>query len=133
MHKKILIWKLRSESGAHLEPVDFQPQPRTLDEGTRRLPQGGYTTLRTFKQDRVLLLNDHFRRLEETAGLAGISLILDRQQVRQALKQVQEEYPAQEKRIRIVIDLEEQPGCLYFLVEELVTPPPEEFHWGVRA
>jgi branched-chain amino acid aminotransferase len=132
-HKKILIWKLPPGENTILEPVTLAPEPGTLDEGTRLLPQGGYTTLRTYAQGRVLRLNDHFQRLEETARLAGISLELNTAKARKVLIQVQEEYPAQEKRMRIIVDLEAQAGTLYFLVGELVTPSPEEFRWGVKA
>lgn len=49
----------------------------TLAGSSARLPQGAYTTLRTYGGDRVLRFGDHVRRLEESAALQGHSARLD--------------------------------------------------------
>jgi branched-chain amino acid aminotransferase len=49
----------------------------TLAAASARLPQGSYTTLRTYGRDRVLRLREHGRRLEESAVLQGRPAPLD--------------------------------------------------------
>lgn len=49
----------------------------TLSVASARLPQGVYTTLRTYVRDRVLRFDEHVRRLEESAALQGRPAPLD--------------------------------------------------------
>jgi branched-chain amino acid aminotransferase len=111
----------------------FSEQPKTLDEATQQLPQGGYTTLRTYGGNMVLRLEDHFLRLEETARLAGKPLAVDRTRLRTALRQTAGWFPMPEKRVRVVVDMNLEPGTVYLIVEELRTPDPEDFRKGVKA
>lgn len=136
MNKKIQIWRLdgHSESAeTAAEQIVLQPDPVSLDDASRRLPGGGYTTFRTFGRTQVLELADHFVRLEETARLAGHPLCLDLARIRQALRQVLNTYPADEARVRVTLDLEKELGALYFLLEPLHTPPAQAYEQGVRV
>lgn len=136
MDKTIQIWRVngRPEStDTAAEEIVLQPEPVSLDDASRRLPGGGYTTFRTFGHTQVLELADHFARLEETARLAGHPLRLARARVRLALRQALEAYPAEEARVRVTLDLEKDPGALYLLVEPLHTPPAQAYEQGVRV
>jgi branched-chain amino acid aminotransferase len=124
------VWRIAPgvEISAGIEQVDMQPG--SLDEGTRLLPAGGYTTFRTFGRTHVLRLRDHFQRLEETARLAGKAMRIDQSLLRQGLRHALVNYPAGETRVRVILDLEQQPGTLYLLVEGLRTPKPEAYENG---
>ncbi len=132
MGTEVAVWKLGAEKeDSGLERLALQAS--SLDDGTRQLPSGGYTTFRTFHQKQVLRLQDHFDRLEETARLAGKSLRIDQERVRAALGTVVEAYPAEEKRVRVILDLVNAVGAFYFLVDSLHVPPSEAYHQGVRV
>ena len=96
------------------------------------LPNGAYTTLRTYDRTQALHLAAHFRRLEESAALAGTDISLDRMQLRAALRQIASQSTG-DLRLRIVLDLSLQPGTLYIAAQALVTPPPEAYRQGVKA
>jgi branched-chain amino acid aminotransferase len=133
MGNGIAIWRLVNDEPGSIERVERTPAPVSLDDGSRLLPGGGYTTFRTFGRYRVLPLEDHFNRLEETASLSGRPVCLDRERIRRALHQALAEYPAQEMRVRLTLDLEQEPGTIYFLVERLQTPTSQDYERGVRV
>ncbi len=133
MKKNIRIWKLSYEDIGIPKPFHLDPEPDSLDVGSRLLPQGGYTTFRTYQKKYAILLDDHFRRLEETSALAGKPQKLDSSHIRLALRSAIEEYPSNEARVRITMDLEENPGTLYFLIEELTTPSADDYLNGVEV
>ncbi len=111
----------------------MRPAPISLDDATRRLPSGGYTTFRTFDRFRVLRLNNHFNRLEETARLASSPVHLDRARFIQALHQAISLYPAQDMRVRVILDLEQQPGTIFILIDALHTPKLSDYQNGVKV
>ncbi len=71
----------------YLEAVDPQ-QAASLDAVTQLLPSGAYTSFRTFAGSRVLHLDDHFTRLENTAAMIEKPTYLQRNTARKALKTV---------------------------------------------
>ena len=128
----IAIWKLpHQQVGLPLERLDMNAA--SLDGAARQLPGGAYTTFRTFQRVRVLRLFEHFSRLEETARLAGHTLTLDRAQIRAALRAAIAQYPAEEMRIRVTLDLEQEVGVLYLLLEKLHIPSDDDYANGVRV
>ena len=104
-----------------------------LDALTRLLPAGGYTTFRTYEHSKALRLSAHFTRLEETARLMGQPLALDRLRLRSTLRKLLENLPGEDLRIRILLDLTDAIGTLYFLIEPLVVPPETSYANGVKA
>jgi hypothetical protein len=86
MGNNIIIWKAGATRAAGLSKLDLIGSGESLNQVTRRLPEGGYTTFRTFGKHKVLRLSDHYNRLEETAALAGISLCLDREWISHLLR-----------------------------------------------
>jgi branched-chain amino acid aminotransferase len=134
MENEIAIWCLAPGNEQDVvEKITLRPFPSTLDEATQRLPGGGYTTLRTFGRFRILRLEDHFTRLEDTARLAGVPVHLDRAGLLDALRHALGTYPQEDMRVRIILDLEMQPGTLYLLVDALHTPEPEDYLKGVKV
>jgi len=57
-----------------------------LSEASSTLPSGAYTSLRTYRGNRVLRLEQHFGRLEEAVALQGQPGRLDAEAVRSALR-----------------------------------------------
>lgn len=133
MANDIMIWHLPAGPSGALAPVMLYPPPVNVDDASKRLPGGGYTTLRTYGRGRVLRMSDHFTRLEETARLAGHPLTLDETYVRSALAQALAAYPHTDARVRIVLDLEQTPGSLYFMLEPLHLPSEADIKTGVRV
>lgn len=117
----------------------------SLDELTRSLPGGAYTTLRTFHGRQALHLESHFQRLEETGAMVGLHFHLNRQilrhSLRQALQSAQELQASQtadnvqenDYRLRLTLDLESQPGDLYLALQPLEAPPAAAYQSGVSA
>jgi branched-chain amino acid aminotransferase len=131
MEDSIPVWKLSPEASKTVEA--FALPAATFDDATRALPQGGYTTFRTFGKTGVLRLEDHFERMEETAALAGSPLSLNRARIREALRMVLSSAKTDEARVRIILDLTSAPGTLYILLAPLRTPPEQAYRLGVRA
>lgn len=135
MDAGIAIWRMRgsSEKDISLEKILFDPMPVSLDEVTRLLPDGAYTTFRTFSRFQVLSLGDHLNRLEETARLSGRPISLSRTAVKAALRQAFSEYPIEVKRVRIILDLYTDPGAITILIEALAVPTEVDYECGVKV
>lgn len=106
---------------------------RSFDEATGQLPGGAYTTFRTFQRSRVLRLSDHFARLRETASLANTQAPFSEERVRAALRGLIEQNALQEMRLRLILDLQNQPGDVYLLGEPLVVPSQRAYEQGVAV
>ncbi len=82
-----------------------------LDQASRCLPQGTYTTLRTFEGHKLLRLEAHFDRLERSAtALLGHPVHLARRSLRCALARALHRCSFPESRLRITVALEGDPG-----------------------
>jgi len=130
-----MLWRMTATGGqASVEEIFTDAHAQSLDAAAAYLPGGAYTTLRTYQHNRTLHLESHFLRLEETASLAGLPLVLDRQSWRQALRTILKAYPASEEvRLRLLIDLQDEPRAAYLVSEPLLTPPVEAYSLGVMV
>lgn len=128
----IAAWKLQ-EDFKILEPIELPYTPHSLDEATSQLPEGAYTTFRTYGRFQVLNLTEHINRLEETARLADRLIMLDRTEVKRALHRAFMEFPADQKRVRLILDLTRDYGTIYFLIETLVVPSQDDYENGVKV
>ncbi|NPV85171.1 MAG: hypothetical protein HPY45_04070 [Anaerolineae bacterium] len=128
----VKTWKLDKAGNLALLPQPSTRTIRNLDEASKILPDGAYTSFRTFYGNRVLHLEDHIKRLEESSRLANKPVELNDAVIRKALKQVIDHQPG-EKRIRLTVDLEEQPGQLYITSEIWSPLPPESYQHGVKT
>ena len=110
------------------QALPWPPAATSLDAATRALPEGFYTTFRTYDHKRrVLGLRRHLRRLyahlPTPPPLAPAAL-------RAALRQALAAFPAAEARVRLVM----VPGqACYALLEPLHPPPPQVYRQGVTT
>jgi branched-chain amino acid aminotransferase len=128
----IAVWRAKIDlrGSYQLECVDLRPAPQSLNEGSQRLPKGVYTTFRTFDGDKILSLADQVERLEESAGLMGYAIQISIQPLREMLHKLVHQYPSQEKRVRISMDL--TADVVYVLIESLQIPGKSKYDLGVR-
>ena len=103
----------------------------TLDDISRALPQGAYTTLRTYGGRRFLDLPHHLGRLTESLGLMGGTATLNEQTLRQALRAALEATAYPEARVRVTVPLAGTP--VYVTVEPFTPYPAELYRDGVRT
>jgi branched-chain amino acid aminotransferase len=99
----------------------------TLDEVTRQLPEGYYSTFRTFAEGRrVLGLSNHLRRLYDPVPAPEV----DEPFLRRQLRALLESYRTHEARVRAVMTSQ---GQAYLALAPLVPLPPEVYKNGVRV
>ena len=90
------------------------------------LPQGAYTTFRTYSTTRVLRLAQHVRRLEESAGLMALHGQLDTDSVRRALGEALQATGFTESRFRLTF----APPRFFVSVEPFAPYPPVLYERG---
>jgi branched-chain amino acid aminotransferase len=128
------VWRiLGSYQSSKIELVTLAGASQTLDEISSQLPNGVYTTFRTFGHNKTLPLEPQFRRLEESAALLNKPVSLDRNLIKEALREVVLLCHEQEMRIRITLDLSDNLADIYISVEPLSTPKMEEYKKGVTV
>lgn len=130
MNRSIQLWKIDQATNLP-SPVDLPPEITTLDDVAAVLPPGGYTTFRVYPPAKVLNLDAHFTRLEETSNLLNTPVKLDRQLLRQCLRQIIAKSPFQNVRVRISIDLATPTKTIYISLEEVNLPSVENYTHGV--
>jgi branched-chain amino acid aminotransferase len=107
--------------------IKLEFEASALDEVTRQLPGGYYSTFRTFEGGtRVLGLTAHLQRLFEPVSAPEISANFLRQQLRALL----ELYRPGEARVRTIMT---EQGQAYVAIEPLRPLPREIYEKGVRA
>ena len=133
--KQIKLWKLTSQSGAPVYlALKVDDRWGTLDEVSTGIPGGAYTTLRTFLGRKVVRLEDHLRRLDETAILSGKKIQMDHELIRRLMRQAMREFDGEDLRLRVTVDLENIPaGEVYCAVTPLVLPSVNDYINGIRV
>jgi branched-chain amino acid aminotransferase len=129
----VSIWRFIPEGSIIIEDIYLKGESSSLNQASEELPQGGYTTLRTYGKNKALHLEDHFARLEETARLSGVIIQMDWSRVRSGLRQALAAFPAPEARVRLTVDQTVKPGTLYISIEPLSTPSTEAYALGVAV
>jgi len=131
----VSVWRLiASHSPASATPVIYSPAPASLDEASRNLPSGAYTTLRTYSHKNAIRLREHLTRLRESAKLKGYDIVIDENRIREAIRWVlRQEEVEQENRLRLTMDLSQEPGSVYLSIEKLHVPPILAYEEGVRV
>ncbi|MGA9531539.1 MAG: aminotransferase class IV [Anaerolineales bacterium] len=96
-------------TGGHLEPTPHAAENLRAAAGEE--PTGVYTVFRTYRRNQAVRLDAHFRRLEESAGLEGVQIELDREHIRAALRQLIDlaGYPESRLRMTIPFDRPQEP------------------------
>lgn len=115
------------------QPIALDPAPNSLDEASRGLPQGAYTTLRTFGGPAVLRLDEHLARLEESARLSGTEVYLNWPTIRAALHEAITAFGTPDTRVRLTLDTTREPGTIYISLEPLRPPQVGGREQGIRV
>jgi branched-chain amino acid aminotransferase len=103
----------------------------TLDEVSQALPEGTYTTLRTYSGTRILDLPHHLARLDESLRLLNGAANVNPQQLRRALAQALAATGYAESRVRVTVPLAGAP--IYVSVEPFTPYPPDLYRDGVST
>lgn len=103
----------------------------TLDAQSLELPDGVYTTLRTYGGTGIVGLGEHLRRLVESRRLLGAACDLDRAWLREGLRAALAAAALPEVRLRITVPL----VCdeVWIGVEPFVPYPARLYEEGVRC
>ncbi len=105
-----------------LEDVDYRAS--SLADAAQYEPDDGiYTVANTFNTYDTLKLNAHFDRMEDSAKRQNIPLHLDRQRVRDALRQMIDESGFGDVRFRVTVPRED--SHKFILTIEPFTPPSQ--------
>jgi branched-chain amino acid aminotransferase len=104
----------------------------SLDEKTRELPQGFYTTFNTLEQGtKVLGLSAHLQRLYNPARELGLISSVEEETLRSDLAALIKENLPKESRLRLILSRET--GSVYVLIEPFVPLPEFIYQKGVRV
>jgi branched-chain amino acid aminotransferase len=131
----ILVWKvsLIGQDGC-IKPLDINLGLRTFNQITETLPDGAYTTLRTYQGDKVLHLESHIQRLENTSEIVGDPVRIERAKLRGAIRHVIRTSPSEgDLRLRLIMDLEQEQGVFYIMAQALNVPPETAYTEGVEV
>ena len=103
----------------------------TLDAVSLRLPNGAYTTLRTYDTDRIIGLSAHLQRLIESSQLLQRPYPIDLGALRLALREViaRERMLALRLRITVPLDIDQ----IFISVEPFEVYPADFYQRGVRC
>lgn len=113
----IRTWKIIGEG---VDEVQFDDES-SLDAITRQLPNGYYSTFRTYDScTRVIGLSSHLRRLPN----------LDASSLRRQLILLLENFRADEARVRVMMTYR---GQVYVSIERLMQLPNDVYEKGVRV
>lgn len=125
------VWSFNpSNSGFILDAMD---NASSLDQASQRLTGGVYTTLRTYNHDKSLHLEDHFDRLEHSVKLQGRELVLTRDSVRHAMREIIGQYNGADVRMRIHCSLLPEDIHIYMMAEPFIPYAKEAYSTGVSA
>lgn len=116
-----------------LEPYLLAPETSTLDQASSTLPEGAYTTFRTYPNRRALHLEDHFSRLEYSTRLAGYPMTLNRVSLRKLLRTALEAFPDPLARVRILIPFSSGLNRVFLFFGALSVPADIDRLNGVRV
>ena len=117
------IWQITSSTNKEIQLKDQS----SLDAITRQLPEGYYSTFRTFGNcTQVLGLTAHLRRLYEPVPASRV----DEHSLRRQLRALLEPYRPNEARVRMVMT---RGGQAYIAIEPLKPLPREVYENGVRV
>jgi branched-chain amino acid aminotransferase len=99
----------------------------SMRAASAELPDGAYTTFRTYHSNRVLRLGQHIRRLEESVALLGRPSLLEASATRQAIAHALRATGYPESRFRLTF----APPTLFVSIEPFTPYPPMLYQSGV--
>lgn len=125
-------YHIESQSDGTLR-LGARQEAATLNAASALIPDGGYTTLRTYGKSGVIVLHHHFDRLEESAALLGHPITINRPALKALLCEVLHQTPWEESRLRVTVDCTVVPGDLWVSVEPLPLPDATLYETGVAC
>jgi branched-chain amino acid aminotransferase len=129
MSRNIIVYKISSSS---IEQLYFDLPD--FDSITMGLPSGLYTTFRTYaERTKVIGLRAHLDRLYIPAKAKGIAVVQNQAQFRETLTYMLKSLQPYEARVRLILDMSNEVGEIYVLLQPLQTLPPEVYQNGVRV
>lgn len=122
------------DSGLEIKELPIFEEQTSLDSISRLLPQGLYSTFRTYDgAKKVFGLKTHLNRLEKPSIDPGIKPTVNQGEIRLGLRRILQEFELTEARVRICLSLTEQPGQVFVMVEKLNRIAEEVYKNGVRV
>lgn len=106
---------------------------RNANEVAELLPEGVYTTIRTYGKTRAVLVEHHFERLEESALLLGGCLAFDHERLRRKMRIAILKSRFSEIRLRIQMTISEERPRIYLILENLTVPDDKEYAGGASV
>ncbi len=123
----VTLWKLTGQGSEEVHLPDLS----SLDAATNALPEGLYSTFRTFRhRTHVLNLKTHLDRLYLPAVKKGLRPSVDPANLRREMADRLDVYPADEARVRISMT---HHGQVYLALEPLKLLPRSVYEQGVRV
>lgn len=121
-------------TGSVLQELKLPSYINSLDDTSRALPQGVYSTFRTVASGRkVLGLKAHFKRLYDPSKELGVTPTITSEGLRLVLRKLLANYQTSEARVRICLSLTDQPGQVFVIVEPLKLLGDDVYKKGVRV
>ena len=112
--------------------IPIQKQAKTLDEITRELPQGFYTTFTTLcTGTKVLGLHMHLQRLYVPAMEQGIDPSVDEPALRKRIAELAKMKLPKESRMRLI--LAKDNGIIYIVIQSFVPHSKQIYTNGVKV
>ncbi len=118
---------------AHTDELTL-PNQSSLDAVSLQLPQGLYSTFRTYAgKTRVLGLEMHLHRLYDPLTALSVTASVSPADLRSALREVLSVFGADEARVRISLSTTESRGQVFVALEPLKAPDETVYQRGVRV
>jgi branched-chain amino acid aminotransferase len=122
------------ENGSSVRELPIYENEKSLDDISRKLPQGLYSTFRTYGGGRLVIgLKAHFDRLFGPALDNNIIPSISDHGLRTKLRELLEAYKPGEARVRICMDITENSGQVYIIVEKLRLIDEDVYKNGINV
>ena len=120
-------------SRSDIQQLDFDLPD--FDSITTALPSGLYTTFRTYAgRTKVVSLRAHLDRLYLPAKVQDVAPAFRKQEdLREILADMLKRFDATEARVRLILDMSQEPGIIYTLLQPMNPLPPEIYRDGVSV
>ena len=120
-------------SRSDIQQLDFDLPD--FDSITTALPSGLYTTFRTYAgRTKVVSLRAHLDRLYLPAKVQDVAPAFRKQEdLREILADMLKRFDAPEARVRLILDMSQEPGIIYTLLQPMNPLPPEIYRDGVSV
>lgn len=122
-----------SDQDSGLIPIKYSSEIISLDEASNQLPEGAYTTFRTYPNISALHLEDHIQRLRESSQLAGYPIMLDGGKLRTNIRRALLQFPAEVARVRVMVPFGDQKPVVYIFIGALTVPTELQRQRGVKV